>query len=615
MNRTEWKYIFRFLKDFSRDNLMMLVQSFFLSVFSAVRSYINIILMGLLLDSVYRGEGLQTLFRYALIALGSNMALRIVESRVREKYNQKNEYIKEIEGRALNRKSLTIDYEYLEDPRVQELRFRSQAEGNYIGLVGWLVYRFEELITHTLSVLFALFILIPLFSSSKQGEGFLGSWQSSLLLFLIVGVLVWINYRYNSSCSKSVKDQNDKGIKDFNRINYYLNKLAGIESQKDLRIFAQQGLIEEDVEISHRAVIKNRKNVAHIYIRREWIGQGVSDLSGLLIYLFTGLRAYAGMISIGGVVTYASSIIRFSKSVAGFAVTLADIKQLSLYCKDYAEYMDLEKRKYDGSIPLEKRRDNKFLVEFEHVSFRYPGTDRDVIQDLNLKFTIGEKMAIVGKNGSGKTTFIKLLCRLYDVTEGCIKVNGIDIRKYDYKEYCDLFAVVFQDFRMFAFPIGENVAAGEQVEEERAVDALAKAGLEERFAELPDGLGTYVGKDFAEEGISFSGGEKQKMAIARAIYKNAPFVIMDEPTAALDPVSECEVFEGFDRMVGNKTAIYISHRLASCRFCEDIMVFDQGQVVQRGTHQELEKQEGLYRQLWNAQAQYYADNSSLVRQS
>lgn len=615
MNRTEWKYIFRFLKDFSRDNKMMLVQSFFLSVFSAVRSYINIVLMGLLLDSVYRGENLQTLFRYALIVLGSNMALRIVESRVREKYNQKNEYIKEIEGRALNRKSLSIDYEYLEEPRVQELRFRSQAEGNYIGLVGWLVYRFEQLITHTLSVLFALVILIPLFSSSKQGEGFLGSWQSSLLLFLIVGVLVWINYRYNSYCSKSVKDQNDKVIKDFNRINYYLNKLAGIESQKDLRIFAQQGLIEEDVEISHRAVLKNRKNVARIYIRREWVGQGVSDLSGLLIYLFTGLRAYAGMISIGGVVTYASSIIRFSKSVAGFAVTMADIKQLALYCKDYAEYMDLEKRKYDGTIPLEKRKDNKFMVEFEHVSFRYPGTERDVIHDLNLKFTIGEKMAIVGKNGSGKTTFIKLLCRLYDVTEGCIKVNGIDIRKYDYKEYCDLFAVVFQDFRVFAFPLGENVAAGEQVAAERAVEALSKAGLEERFAELPDGLGTYVGKDFAENGISFSGGEKQKMAIARAIYKNAPFVIMDEPTAALDPVSECEVFAGFDQMVGNKTAIYISHRLASCRFCEDIMVFDGGQVVQRGTHQELEEQEGLYSELWNAQAQYYADHSSLVRQS
>lgn len=605
MNKTEWKYILRFLKDFAERNLQMMVQSISLAVLGAVRPYINIVLMGFLLDSVHSGESAETLLRYAFLALGSNVLLRIVEGRIREWYNQRNEYIREIEGRALNRKSLTIDYEYLEDSHVQELRYRSQAEGNYIGLVGWLVYRIEQLTTYTLSMVLALFILVPLFVTSKQGEGFLCSWQCSLLLFLAVGAFVWFNYRYNSSCSGDIKAKNDESTREYNRVNFYLNKLAGVESQKDLRIYAQQDLIGKDVERAHGAMVKALKEITGIYIRRSCVGRALSDLSGLLIYLFTGLRAYAGMISIGGVVTYAASIIRFSQAVGQFAVTLADIRQLSMYCRDYAEYMDLSKRKYDGTIPMEKRRDNKFSVEFEHVSFRYPGTDRDVIHDLNLKFTIGEKMAIVGRNGSGKTTFIKLLCRLYDVTEGCIKVNGIDIRKYNYQEYCDLFAVVFQDFSVFAFPLGENVASGGQVEEERALEALYKAGLGERFENLPEGLGTYVGKDFAEDGISFSGGEKQKMAIARAIYKNAPFVIMDEPTAALDPVSECEVFAGFDEMVGNKTAIYISHRLASCRFCEDILVFDRGQVVQRGSHSELEGQDGLYRELWNAQAQYY----------
>ena len=275
------------------------------------------------------------------------------------------------------------------------------------------------------------------------------------------------------------------------------------------------------------------------------------------------------------------------------------------FAGDYIEYMALPQCKHEGCIPVEKRRDNRFLVEFDHVSFKYPGSEVYVIRDLSLKFEIGEKMAIVGRNGSGKTTFIKLLCRLYDVTEGCIKVNGIDIRKYDYAEYCDLFAVVFQDFQVFAFPLGENVAAGSDVDRERAVDALERAGVRERYRTLTDGLGTSVGKEFEENGVTFSGGEKQKIAIARAIYKNAPFVIMDEPTAALDPESECEVYAGFDKMVGNKTAIYISHRLASCRFCGDILVFDRGAVVQRGRHEELERQEGLYRELWNAQAQYY----------
>ena len=313
-----------------------------------------------------------------------------------------------------------------------------------------------------------------------------------------------------------------------------------------------------------------------------------------------------GIISIGSVVTYSASIIRLTNQIGQMTYRLNRMKTQASVAGDYVEYMSLSQHKQEGTVPVEKRQDDRFTVEFDHVSFKYPGTDMYVIKDLSLRFDIGEKMAIVGKNGSGKTTFIKLLCRLYDVTEGAIKVNGIDIRQYDYGEYCDLFAVVFQDFQVFSFPLGENLAAGDAVEKERAVDALARAGLGDRFQELPLGLDTSVGKEFEDTGITFSGGEKQKIAIARAIYKNAPFVIMDEPTAALDPESECEVYAGFDKMVGHKTALYISHRLASCRFCEDILVFDKGRVVQRGSHEELEQQEGLYRELWNAQAQYYA---------
>ncbi len=605
-DRIEWKYVVLFLKDFSKQNKDMLVNSVLLSILGGVRPFISIVLMGFLLDAVYAGAGIEELLKYALIALGANMVLRLIEARLREWYNQKNEYIKEIEAELLNRKSLSMDYEYLEEPRVQELRYKSQAEGNYIGMSGWLLYRFEQIMTSVISIVLALVIMIPLFISSKQGDGFICSWASSVLLFVLVCVFVGINYKYNDVIARRSKEEHDKLTKDYNRRNYYLDKLAGIESQKDLRIYAQQELVEKDIEISNENLIQGKKRQAAIYTKREWVGQGLSDLSGLMVYLFTGLRAYAGMITIGGVVTYASSILRFSMAVAQCAVAMANLNTVGLYCKDYVEYMSLSKCKHEGTIPMEKRRDNKFSVEFEHVSFRYPGTEQDIIKDLNLKFTIGEKMAIVGKNGSGKTTFIKLLCRLYDVTEGCIKVNGIDIRKFDYQEYCNLFAVVFQDFRMFAFPLGENVAASDVVDEERAMDALTKAGLGDRIASLPDRLNTYVGKDFAEEGVTFSGGEKQKMAIARAIYKNAPFVIMDEPTAALDPVSECEVFAGFDKMVGNKTAIYISHRLASCRFCEDILVFDKGTVVQRGSHEELLQQDGLYSELWNAQAVYYS---------
>ena len=250
-------------------------------------------------------------------------------------------------------------------------------------------------------------------------------------------------------------------------------------------------------------------------------------------------------------------------------------------------------------------------MEFDHVSFRYPGSEEEVLRDLNLSFDTGRKLAIVGKNGSGKTTFIKLLCRLYEPAQGCIRVNGTDIREYDADAYNDLLAVVFQDFRIFSFEVGENIAGSAEPDEKRVWDALDRAGLTDRAQMMERGLHTFVGKEYDESGVNFSGGERQKMAIARAIYKDAPFVIMDEPTAALDPVSEYEVYAGFDQMIGGKkngsgkAALYISHRLASCRFCQDILVFDGGRVIQRGSHEQLIGEEGLYRQMWDAQAQYY----------
>ena len=209
-------------------------------------------------------------------------------------------------------------------------------------------------------------------------------------------------------------------------------------------------------------------------------------------------------------------------------------------------------------------------------------------------------------NGSGKTTFIKLLCRLYDPTEGQILLNGIDIRKYRYDDYLDVFAVVFQDFRLLALPLGQNIGASREYDRDRAEDCLKKAGFGQRLASMGSGLDTYLYKELDEAGVILSGGEAQKVAIARALYKNAPFLILDEPTAALDPLAEAEIYSKLNEIVGDKTAIYISHRLSSCVFCDEIAVFHNGTVIQQGTHEELLKNRyGKYYELWNAQAQYY----------
>ncbi len=228
------------------------------------------------------------------------------------------------------------------------------------------------------------------------------------------------------------------------------------------------------------------------------------------------------------------------------------------------------------------------------------------LKNINLKLKIGERLAVVGKNGSGKTTFIKLLCRLYDPTEGEIFMNDFNIRKYDYRQYLDLFSVVFQDYNLLAVPLGNNISSSGTWDAAKAQRILEEVGFGERYAKMSKGLETPLYKNFDEDGVNISGGEAQKIALARALYKDAPFIILDEPTAALDPVAEAEIYAKFDEIVGDKTAIYISHRLSSCRFCDKIAVFDQGRIVQIGTHEELiADKTGTYYELWYAQAQYY----------
>ena len=571
-----------------------------------VRPFISVILTGKLIDAVYNGAGFETIARYALIATSVYGILSVIYGVGVKIFNQTMEYMYEIQNGPINRKAMAMDYEYLEDAKVHNGLQKLSLSNSRFGVIGSALSHIDQLILSAVTCICAFVIVLPMFFT-KGGEsaGFIGSPLASVLFLLIVGVLIWANYKVLTYYNAKHLEIQREGATYEKRGRFYLDLLGITEQQKDIRIYNQHSLVRKETESLIDALRVQAKKCTACMVKNGVAAQVIVALLSIVVYTFSGLRCYVGMITIGNVVTYAASISKVSEAVRLFVQRLGWLKYTANNTENYIEFMDLSQRKHEGTIPMEKRSDNKFSVEFEHVSFKYPGSDIYVIKDLNLSFVIGEKMAIVGKNGSGKTTFIKLLCRLYDVTEGCIKVNGIDIRKYDYQEYCDLFAVVFQDFCMFDFPLGENLACSTEVDEERAMDALTRAGLGERLKELPEGLRTYVGKGFDENGVNFSGGEKQKMAIARAIYKDAPFVIMDEPTAALDPEAECEVFEGFDRMVGKKTAIYISHRLASCRFCEDILVFDKGQVVQRGSHDELEKQDGLYKELWEAQAVYY----------
>lgn len=255
---------------------------------------------------------------------------------------------------------------------------------------------------------------------------------------------------------------------------------------------------------------------------------------------------------------------------------------------------------------MEEIRKSGVKLELKNVSYRYHESMEPVVSGINLVIRPGERLALLGLNGAGKTTLVKLICGFYQPDEGEILINDIPMERFSREEYFSLVSVLFQDSTMLPVTLDENLTGmKEMADRVRLKEALQLSGFAEKYNSLKEKGNTMLIRELNDGAVDFSGGEKQKLIFARAIYKDAPFVIMDEPTAALDPPSECEVYAGFDQMVGSETALYISHRLASCRFCQDILVFDKGQVVQRGSHEELEKQEGLYRELWNAQAQYY----------
>ena len=383
---------------------------------------------------------------------------------------------------------------------------------------------------------------------------------------------------------------------------YYFHYTAIGGAGKEIRLYNQKPLIMEVEKERLNKFIGNHSYGA-IGVTEGIAAVANTALSGA-VYVIIGLRALYGVFGIGDVVQYVGAVTQLAGHLTNVVVSISILKISVPHLEQLYAFLDLPDQKYKGSLPVEKRVDNEYEIEFRNVSFKYPGSTRYALRNLNLKFRIGQRLAVVGMNGSGKTTMIKLLCRLYDPTEGEITLNGIDIKKFRYHEYIGIFSVVFQDFSLFGFPLGQNIASSVDIDEAKATECLQKSGAQKMS------LDTFLYKGFDENGVEISGGEAQKIALARALYKDAPFIVLDEPTAALDPIAEFEIYSKFNEIIGGKTAVYISHRLSSCRFCDDIAVFHDGQLVQRGRHDDLIADvDGKYFELWGAQAQYYSEVS------
>lgn len=425
-------------------------------------------------------------------------------------------------------------------------------------------------------------------------------------------------------------------------VDYYLDELTTGEYAKDIRIYnADNMIIDNQKEQSTKQYNLSKRSMKKIW-NNEKISITSTEICNIAVYIILGVNTLTGKITIGDFSSLTQAVIKFTEALYNISKGLMGLKYTASILKYYLDYIEKAEIdiKYEKSKNAEVPNVNDGVsIEFKNVSFKYPNTDVYILKNINTSIHPGEHLSIVGKNGAGKTTFIKLLCRLYEVTEGEILVNGVNINDIEYSKYLDLLSVVFQDYRLMAFSIKDNIDMGQnkyangdmEQKEYSNVDMEQKeyangdmeqntySNVENKINELCkiveiDGWinslenkqNTNLYKMFDESGVEPSGGQAQKLAIVRALYKDAPVVVLDEPTAALDPIAEFEVYNNFDKLVGGKTAVYISHRLSSCRFCDRIIVFDGGTIIEDGSHDKLmENTNGFYFNMYNTQAKHY----------
>lgn len=572
------------------------------TISAASIAYVNSFLYAKALNALLEGQ-YQTATVFVVKLVGAVWIISLIakaSGRIFEHYIEPSQ---EETKKRTAKKAFQMEFEEIEKEQILE-KFRKVqlGERGHGGVRGQLE-KIYQYFTNCVQVVFATgFVLLLLVRSdlSKEGIGFF-LLTTGCLLALFAAVLAFGKW-VAETLGKLSMEMNAR-TDQVNAIGGYVGVLYGERAAKDVRIYQMRDYLMKKYQVMSNLC---KEEYEADKIKGRYTGAVVFALELLAgaTYVYIALKVLTGSVQIGDILMYAGAIITMMNSIREMMSIHIEINYSNEYLRTYEEFINLPNMHYDGTLPIEKRDDNRYELEFCHVSFKYPGTENDILRDVNLKFEIGGTMALVGRNGAGKTTLIKLLLRFYEPTEGEITLNGIDIGKYDYDEYMKIFSVVFQDFELYHFPLDENIAGSEKVNEARVREVIRQVGLENRVAKMKNGIHTSLYYETGE-GEMLSGGEAQKVAIARALYKDAPFVILDEPTAALDPLAEVEIYEKFDQMVKEKTAIYISHRMSSCKFCDRIVVLQDGKITEIGTHEELIKRQGEYFRLYEAQAKYY----------
>jgi len=545
-------------------------------------------------EYLLENNALNKLLLFGAIIILSNLLFAFLENTMKRILDVKSIYVREKMNQAMSRKIMSLDFSYLEDPYYLDLKERSIFALNIMRVLQTLIDNIAKALNNIVTIIGLIVILFTL------------SWV--LVVFSLAAVVLQ-NFAYKSFIEHQ-KSMNDRLIPTNRRLGYYINLTGSETIQKDIRLFNMNKMLIDKISAYNKEIYYGGIEFYRKKGKFEGMTGIINDLQAAISYGYVGLRVisdnFGAKIGLGSFTMYVSAAINFTRTTVALGRSITVIMQMLGYLDPFMEFMSLPNENIEGKTKFSGEVES---IKFENVSFKYPKSDKFVLEDISFEINKNEKISIVGLNGAGKTTLVKLICRLYHPTNGKIYINGHDIFEYDYDSYMNSIATVFQDFKIFAFSIDENISCNFQNSNtERVMELIKDVGLDEKIKSLPKGVASMFGKAYDEDGIDMSGGEKQKIAIARALYKNASLIILDEPTSALDPLAEAEIYENFNNLVGDKTAIYISHRMSSSVFCDKILIIDEGKVKDFDTHKNLmKKTESLYYKLFNSQAVNYSE--------
>ena len=565
-------------------------------VVDAMLPFILVLFPKFILDALTEEKSLETslfwvgmMFLTTFVIGGLNIILDGIVNCKKEKLIQQH-------YKNFSDKCMSMDLQDLETPEIQDKKAQAQKVITWNSKnIDGIKNAFGGILSFSLQIAGLAYIIIRL----------------NFLIIISVFIVMIVNgalNRWNQRETRAIYEKQTP----LDRMWAYLNQVIGDYSfGKIIRINQLGDWLLEKCKLNRGEALKFTRHQTTVSFRFTRLSFVLSWIQEFGVYIYLAYQAFIGSISLGDLFLYIAAVSTFTSAMTNFVAFCTDMNDTGQYVDDYREFLKLPAT-IDSQEGHELEKEELKEIRFDHVSFKYSGTAEYILKDICLTLDAHHSVSIVGENGAGKTTFIKLLMRLYEPTSGVIYLNGINIKDIKYSSYIRLFAPVFQDYQVYAFPVAENVALKDvdtmnEEEFNNIRKALEISGILPAVEALQEGIFTPVGKGFDENGIDFSGGEQQKLALARSVYKDADIVILDEPTANLSPIAEYQVYQSYHKGSSGKTAIYISHRLSSSIFCDRILVFDQGRIVEDGSHAELMQKDGIYKMMFDRQAEYYKE--------